>query len=87
MYFEIRNEFYKDTHAVNSLQTFLNIQVILVYDVTKRQTFENIDTWIQEMKTFMTNDVLVYLVANKIELERQVTTQEGKDKATDISSL
>ncbi|KAJ3326759.1 DnaJ sub C member 27 [Blyttiomyces sp. JEL0837] len=71
VYFEIRNEFYKDTHGA-----------ILVFDVTNRKSFEELDKWMEELSNFYTNEVTILLVANKIDLApRVVSTKEGQNYA------
>ena len=53
----------------------------LVYDITKRETFENIDTWLKflEDNSASTN---VILIGNKLDLEgqREVPKEEGGSK-------
>eukprot|EP00164_Ancoracysta_twista_P000040 GFYU01000055.1.p1 GENE.GFYU01000055.1~~GFYU01000055.1.p1 ORF type:complete len:204 (-),score=45.49 GFYU01000055.1:376-987(-) len=54
--------------------------VILVYDVTRRETFEALPQWLKEVDLYSTNkDAVRLLVANKVdcEEERVVTTEEG----------
>ncbi|GAV78121.1 Ras domain-containing protein [Cephalotus follicularis] len=55
--------------------------IILVYDVTRRETFTNLsDTWAKEVELHCTNDECVkILVGNKVdkESERAVTREEG----------
>nr|XP_025741611.1 ras-related protein Rab-18 isoform X2 [Callorhinus ursinus] len=42
--------------------------VILVYDVTRRDTFVKLDNWLNELETYCTrNDIVNMLVGNKIE--------------------
>lgn len=58
----------------------------LVYDVTNRESFENIENWIIEIKTHNTYfPISLVLVANKIDLITEnnpfVSTQEGLDLA------
>lgn len=58
--------------------------IILVYDCTQPQTFDNIKPWLQEVATHSTHEAAVkLLVANKVDLEgqRQVTTQQGEEFA------
>ena len=52
--------------------------VILVFDVTRRQTFDNIPGWYDEVSG-VTGAVPSVLIANKVDLidQRQVTTEEG----------
>ncbi|XP_064492337.1 ras-related protein Rab-18 isoform X2 [Pseudopipra pipra] len=46
--------------------------VILVYDVTRRDTFVKLDNWLNELETYCTrNDIVKMLVGNKID-KRQV---------------
>lgn len=55
--------------------------IILVYDVTRRETFTNLlDTWAKEVQLYSTNDECVkILLGNKVdrENERAVTREEG----------
>lgn len=44
--------------------------VILVYDVTRRDTFAKLDVWLNELETYCTrNDLVKMLVGNKIDKE------------------
>ena len=54
--------------------------VMLVYDITRRPTFENILSWINRVKEFKSNFPII-IIGNKIdkEDERQVTYEEGKN--------
>lgn len=55
--------------------------IMLVYDVTKRETFTNLsDVWAKEVELYSTNqDCVKILVGNKVdrESERSVTREEG----------
>ncbi|XP_071591059.1 ras-related protein Rab-18 isoform X2 [Heliangelus exortis] len=45
--------------------------VILVYDVTRRDTFVKLDNWLNELETYCTrNDIVKMLVGNKIDKRR-----------------
>ncbi|XP_028290832.1 ras-related protein Rab-18a [Gouania willdenowi] len=47
--------------------------VILVYDVTRRETFTKLDNWLNELETYCTrNDLVKMLVGNKIDKEKRV---------------
>lgn len=64
--------------------------VILVYDVTRRDTFDNISEWLKEVDIFTTKDnVIKVLVGNKIDLEtqRQVPRQEAINFARENNML
>ena len=47
----------------------------IVYDITSRKSFDNIDKWINEIKEKNANEVKLIIIGNKIDLinERQVT--------------
>ena len=58
--------------------------IILIYDVTDVQTFQNVKNWINQIKEEANPDVLVYLVGNKIDVqeeEKVVKTEEGQKMA------
>lgn len=60
---------------------------ILVYDVTRRQTFENVEKWLEDIvkNSKRDQDVPVVLLANKTDLREEgtetVSTNEGKELA------
>jgi small GTP-binding protein len=60
--------------------------IILIYDVTKRKTFEGIQNWVKQIKEQVSSRVCVALVANKIDEKdkREVTEQEGIRLGKDI---
>lgn len=51
---------------------------LLVYDITRRESFETLESWLIELRTHAPN-VSIVLVGNKIDLEekREVSTEEG----------
>ena len=58
--------------------------VMLVYDITNRETFTNTENWIKEIKEF-NHTMPIMLVGNKADLndERIVEYEEGKKYADD----
>ncbi|KAJ8753718.1 hypothetical protein K2173_026394 [Erythroxylum novogranatense] len=56
---------------------------LLVYDITRRVTFDNVKKWLQELKEFGGSDMVVVLVGNKSDLghSREVDEEEGKSLA------
>lgn len=57
---------------------------IVVYDITKKKSFEFIDKWIEDVKNERGEEnVILCIVGNKSDLndERQVSTEEGEQKA------
>lgn len=63
--------------------------VILVYDVTRRETFAKLDNWLNELDTYCTrNDLVKMLVGNKIDKEdRELEREEGLKFARKHSML
>ncbi len=60
---------------------------ILVFDVGRRVSFDNLNTWLSEMIE-QTGRIPIVLVANKIDLDsREVSSQEAKAFATEIAQL
>ena len=55
----------------------------VVYDITKKSSFNNIDKWLFDLKNNGDENINIILVGNKIDLEndRDVTTEEGEKKA------
>ncbi|MBA0776672.1 hypothetical protein Gotri_011637 [Gossypium trilobum] len=65
--------------------------IILVYDVTRRETFTNLsDVWAKEVELYSTNqDCVKMLVGNKVDRdsERAVTREEGVALAKELGSM
>ena len=58
--------------------------VLVVYDITDRDSFENLNSWLIEIEKNASKNVYKLLIGNKCDLEdkRKVSFQEGKDFAT-----
>ncbi|CAA7043155.1 unnamed protein product [Microthlaspi erraticum] len=56
---------------------------LLIYDITRRTTFDNIKKWLLELRGFANPDTVVVLVGNKSDLRqsREVDEEEGKTLA------
>lgn len=52
---------------------------MLVYDVTRRETFDHLASWIQDVRQGATANMVVTLIGNKCDLvdERAVSREEG----------
>ena len=57
--------------------------VLVVYDITDRESFENLNSWLIEIEKNANKNVYKLLIGNKSDLEekRKVTFQEGTDFA------
>ena len=60
-----------------------SVCALVVYDITNRQSFENVKAWIEDCKSQSPSTILMALVGNKIDLDssRAVSTEEGEDFA------
>lgn len=63
--------------------------IILVYDVSNRESFDALPRWYTELETYVSSSVVKILVGNKVDKEfsRQVSTAEGQAFAKRMSSL
>ena len=57
--------------------------ILLVYDITDKESFDSIPKWIQEVKDVLNKEVVFALIGNKLDLEnqRKVSFEEGKKLA------
>ena len=55
----------------------------IVYDITKKESFKNVDKWIKDLKEFGDEHVAILIIGNKSDLEdeREVSIEEVKKKA------
>lgn len=53
---------------------------LLVYDITRRDTFQHLSRWLEEAKSHAQPNMVILLIGNKNDLEhkRAVSTEEGK---------
>ena len=60
--------------------------ILLVYDVTDRQSFENIRNWIKNIKQHASETVRKILLGNKCDMDekRAVSTEEGQKLADEF---
>lgn len=55
------------------------VGALLVYDISKKPTFDNVERWLKELKDHADSNIVIMLVGNKCDLKhlRAVTTEEG----------
>lgn len=77
-YRSIANAYYKNAQGA-----------IVVYDVTSRESFENVSKWLQELNESGERGIQIMLLGNKIDLDsaRQVSTAEGSKVAESREAL
>ena len=59
---------------------------LLVYDITDKNTFDNIDKWMLEIKDKTSKDIKLMIIGNKIDLKdnREVKNEEAMKKAESL---
>ncbi|KAK3432203.1 hypothetical protein EUGRSUZ_E03899 [Eucalyptus grandis] len=59
------------------------VGALLVYDISRRQTFDSVGRWLNELHTYSDMNVITVLVGNKSDLKdaREVSAAEGKTLA------
>ncbi len=58
---------------------------LLVYDISKHQTYENVQRWLKELRDHADANIVIMLVGNKSDLRhlRAVPTEEAKQFASE----
>ena len=71
-FFDVRNEFYKDTQGA-----------ILVFDVTKKLSFDALGAWVKELTKFAgKKKIEIAVCANKTDLHKRIVSErEGREWA------
>ncbi|KAE8713042.1 Ras-related protein RABA1f [Hibiscus syriacus] len=56
------------------------VGALLVYDVTRHITFENVERWLKELRNHTDSNIVIMLVGNKADLRhlRSVSTEDAK---------
>lgn len=72
----ITSSYYRGAHGI-----------ILVYDITDRESFDNIRSWVHEIDRYANDGVVKLLVGNKSDLhsDRQVSIEEGRELANQLN--
>ena len=69
----ITSSYYRGAHGV-----------MIIYDVSRKETFNNLNKWLSEVECYAQEGVLMLLVGNKTDLEttREVSSECGEEWAT-----
>lgn len=56
---------------------------LLVYDISKKQSFESINRWLKELRDHADPNIVIMMVGNKKDLDRlrAITTKDAEDYA------
>ena len=73
------------SHALNSLLPLSSyyrgaVGALLVYDISKRGSYENVQRWLKELRDHADSNIVIMLVGNKSDLKhlRAVPTDEAR---------
>ncbi|GMF73537.1 unnamed protein product [Aspergillus oryzae] len=60
------------------------VGALLVYDISKHQTYDNVNRWLKELRDHADSNIVIMLVGNKSDLRhlRAVPTEEAKQFAS-----
>mmetsp|Transcript_19548 Transcript_19548/g.21852 ORF Transcript_19548/g.21852 Transcript_19548/m.21852 type:complete len:203 (+) Transcript_19548:76-684(+) len=56
---------------------------LLVYDITRRETFDHLQSWLEDCRRYSNQNIVIMLIGNKSDLEnkRSVSKEEGQEFA------
>ena len=60
---------------------------LLVYDISRKNTFKNLDIWLQDIRKHTNEDLPIFIAGNKNDLERKVSFDEAKVYAKSNRSI
>ena len=65
------------------------VGALLVYDIAKHATYENVIRWLKELRDHADQNIVIMLVGNKSDLKhlRAVPTEEAKAFASELSRI
>ena len=74
-YRTIAKNYYKGSHGI-----------LLLYDITKMSSFENIREWIQDIRQEVSPKSIIFLIGNKIDLtdQRKISKEQGEELAEEF---
>ena len=60
----------------------------IVYDITRKETFDNIDKWVADLKNNGDDNISIVLIGNKSDLDekREVSKEEGVQKSEEFKT-
>jgi small GTP-binding protein len=63
--------------------------VIIVFDVTNQESFDNVKRWIQEISKYSSDGIVKILVGNKTDLAniRVISKDQGEKMAEEIDAM
>lgn len=76
-------------HALGPIYYRSSNGAVLVYDITDEKSFQQVKTWVKELRKMLGKDVCLIIVGNKIDLEkdRHVSLEEAEDYANKVGAV
>ena len=74
-YKAITNSFYCNSNAA-----------LIVFDLCSKESYDRVEYWIKEVKKYTREDVILMLIGNKLDLERQVSLDSAIAKSKILST-
>jgi len=53
--------------------------ILIVFDLTKRESFQNVEMWLRNLKSEASDKVIKMLVGNKLDLKREIGPEEVRN--------
>lgn len=69
----------EEWHMINATYFSAVHAIVVVFDLTERASFERVEHWLSEIKKYASDDVMVCLLGNKIDLidDRKISREEA----------
>lgn len=78
----------EEYHALNNVYYRDASAAILVYDITDRDSFDKVQTWVEELRLYLPKDTPIAIAGNKYDLpNRAIDQEEVEDYARSISGV
>ena len=76
----------EEYHALNQVYYRDAAAAILVYDITDRDSFDKVQTWVEELRLYLEKDTPIAIAGNKCDLpNKQIEQEEVEDYAKAIN--
>lgn len=76
----------EEYHALNQVYYRDAVAAILVYDITDRDSFDKVQTWVEELRLYLPKDTPIAIAGNKCDLSnRQIDQEEVESYAKSIN--
>jgi len=75
----------EEYHALNNVYYRDAMAAILVYDITDSDSFDKVQTWVEELRLYLPKDTPIAIAGNKYDLpNRQIETEDAEEYANSI---